>query len=82
MNREYRNAFVRRVNAARAIRPRYGRGSIISHDAFIEFDADAKAALKAGTINQLDYVNCRAFIGDAVNGSRCDTFTDPVMSDA
>lgn len=71
MNREYRNDFTRRVNAARTIsEPRYGRVHLISHAAFDEFDAEAKSALKSGTIDHLDYVNCRNFIGDAVNGPR------------
>jgi hypothetical protein len=71
MNREYRNDFTKRVNAARTIRePRYGRTLMISHAAFDAFDTEARTKLRSGEISVNDYVNCRAFIGEAVNIAR------------
>ncbi|RUU70880.1 hypothetical protein [Mesorhizobium sp. M7A.F.Ca.MR.362.00.0.0] len=72
MNATYRNDFTKRVNAAKTIFiPAYvgsGRENLISHAAFVEFDKEAKAKLAAREIDTQDYLNCRAFIGHAVNG--------------
>lgn len=78
MNREFRNDFRHRVNAARQ-----GGDGRISQGAFDKFDVEARTARKAGVIDALDYVNCRALIGEAVNLPRSGgSFSDPIMSDA
>ncbi|WP_027039094.1 hypothetical protein [Mesorhizobium ciceri] len=72
MNATYRNDFTKRVNAAKTIFvPAYvgsGREYLISHASFDEFEKEARAKRLAGEISHLDYVNCVAFIGHAVNG--------------
>ncbi len=71
MNRVYRNDFRSRVDAEKTILdPRYGREKLISHHAFKRFDAEAKANLASGEIDQMDYINLRSYIGYAVNGPR------------
>lgn len=70
MNKTYRNDFASRVNAARTIADINGKVRMISHTAFDEFDAEARAKRASGEISHFDYFNCSCVIGEAVNQPR------------